>query len=231
MLDFSYEIKNRILVVTLHQNILTFYKNDKTMKLKIESDRIEDYLKEIPPVIEFSTPLIKEQIKSIEAKTSSPRERARIAFEMARDQIQHSFDTNGETITINAEDILEKKEGICFAKAHLLATLLRGMDIPTGFCYQRVLRKGTVESGYALHGLNAIYLKETGWFRIDPRGNKPGVNSQFTTDREQLAYPIRTELGEVDYPNVFVAPLPSVITAMHESKDCHELFYKRPEAV
>lgn len=195
----------------------------------LESEVIGDYLKEVPPVIQFSTPLIREKIEEIKAQTDSPQERARIAFELARDGISHSFDTQYKPVVITAEEALEQKEGICFAKSHLLATLLRGMDIPAGFCYQRVLRKGTVESGYALHGLNAIYLPETGWFRVDPRGNKPGIDSQFTTDKEQLAYPIRTELGEVDYPNVLTEPLLSVIDAMRESKNCQELFYKRPE--
>ena len=88
-----------------------------------------------------------------------------------------------------------------------------------------------LESGYALHGLNAVYLDDVGWFRVDPRGNKPGVDTQFSTDREKLAYPIREELGEVDYPNVFTEPLPSVITAMQESNDCQELFYNRPEGL
>ena len=142
-----------------------------------------------------------------------------------------SFDTQSKVITISAEDAIEKKEGICFAKSHVLATLLRGMGIPAGFCYQRVLRKGTVESGYALHGLNAVYLEDTGWFRVDPRGNKPGVDSQFSTDTEKLAYPIRTELGEADYPEVFTAPLPSVIKSMEESAACQALFFNRPEKV
>lgn len=201
------------------------------MKLQFESENIEDYLREIPPVIEFNTPLIRQKIKEIEANTSSQKERARIAFEIARDEISHSFDTNSDIITINAEDVLKRKEGICFAKSHLLATLLRGMNIPTGFCYQRVLRKGTVDSGYALHGLNAVYLEDTGWFRIDPRGNKPGVDSQFSPETEKLAYPIREELGEKDYPNVFTKPLISVLDSMHESRDCHELFFKRPESI
>lgn len=202
------------------------------MKLQLESAKLEDYLKEIPPVIQFDTPLIQKEIKAIESQATSLKERAKIAFEVARDEIQHSFDTKSRLITIDAEDVLEKKEGICFAKSHLLATLLRGMGIPAGFCYQRVLRDGkTVESGYALHGLNAVYLMETGWFRVDPRGNKPGVDSQFTTDVEKLAYPIRKELGEVDYPEVFVAPLSPVIQAMRESEDCHALFYNRPQTV
>lgn len=201
------------------------------MKLILESNNLEDYLKEIPPVILFHTPAIQEKIREIESMASGKKERAKIAFEIARDEIHHSFDTQEKLVTINAEDVLRNKEGICFAKSHLLATLLRGMGIPAGFCYQRVLRKGTVESGYALHGLNAVYLEESGWFRVDPRGNKPGIDSRFSIEEEKLAYPIRTELGEVDYPNVFTAPLPSVLTSMHESCDTQELFYKRPEAI
>lgn len=198
------------------------------MKLKLESDRPADYLGAIPPVIEWATPLVKEQVERIKASAPSDLERARLAFELARDQVAHSFDTGHGVVSISAADALRNGEGICFAKSHVLASLLRGMGIPCGFCYQRVLRKGTVESGYALHGLNAVYLKDTGWFRVDPRGNKPGVDSRFTTDVEHLAYPIRPELDEVDYPNVFLAPLPAVIQAMEDAKDCHELFWSRP---
>jgi len=201
------------------------------MKLILESNDVNDYLGEIPPIVVFNTPLIQKRIKEIESRADSQKERAEIAFKIARDEIAHSFDIHGKIVTINAEDILKTGEGICFAKAHLLATLLRGMGIPTGCCYQRVTRKGSVESGYALHGLNAVYLKETGWFRVDPRGNKQGVDSEFTTDKEMLAYKIHPELGEVDYPNVFTKPLPSVITSMKDSSDVDELFYKRPEAV
>lgn len=198
------------------------------MALKLQSEHPEDYLKEVPPVIQWQTPLVQAQIERIMKQANTTLERARLAFEVARDQVAHSFDTGYKQVSIGAEDALRSGEGICFAKSHVLASLLRGMGIPCGFCYQRVLRKGTLESGYALHGLNAVYLEGVGWFRVDPRGNKPGINSQFTTDHEQLAYPIRTELGEVDYPDVFTEPLRAVIDAMKGSKDCGELFYKRP---
>ncbi len=199
------------------------------MELIIESDDMKDYLKEVPPVIEFNTPLIQNEIKTITSQTDSLRERAKLAFEFARDKIQHSFDSEAcKLVTINAEETIKEKEGICFAKSHVLASLLRGMNIPTGFCYQR---KNNPKAGYVLHGLNAIYLEDTGWFRVDPRGNKPGINSQFSTDLEQLAYPIDTSKGEVDYPNVFTEPLPLVITAMQNSKNVQDLFYNRPKAV
>lgn len=199
------------------------------MELIIESDKLTDYLKAIPPVIQFDSSLIRKQISAITSQTDSIKERAKLAFEFSRDKIQHSFDSDSCTqVTINAEDVLEKKEGICFAKAHVLASLLRGMGIPTGFCYQLTF---SPKVGFAMHGLNAIYLEESGWFRVDPRGNKPGIDSQFTTDKEQLAYFIDTEKGEIDYPNVFIEPLPLVISAMHNSKNVKELFLNRPKAL
>src|SRR5690554_1433516 len=200
------------------------------MKLLIESDHLEDYLKEIPGIIEFGTLYVYQQIQKITSQTTLSIERAKMAFEVARDEIKHSFDTGNQLITISAEKTLEHNEGICFAKSHLLVTLLRGMEIPAGFCYQRVLRKGTVESGYALHGLVAIYLDKQ-WFRVDPRGNKPGIDAQFLIASEKLAYPIRTQLGEIDYPNVYVAPLTTVIDSMRTSLDSQELFYQRPEKI
>lgn len=201
------------------------------MQLKFESTNLDDYRKEIPGVCDFNTPLVSAQVEAIENKAASLKERAQFAFEVARDSIQHSFDTQSKIITISAEETLAKREGICFAKSHLLTTLLRKMGIPAGFCYQRVLRKADPNSGHALHGLNAVYLEETGWFRLDPRGNKPGVHSEFSTTIEKLAYPIRPELGEIDYDMVFTAPLPEVIDAMHNSADCQTLFYNRPEKI
>lgn len=199
------------------------------MKLIIESNNLSDYLKEIPPVIRFDTPLIKAKIEEIREQTMVPKERAKIAFEWVRDQIQHSFDDDSCTsVTISAEETLQQKEGICFAKSHVLATLLRGMGIPTGFCYQL---KNNPKAGYVLHGLNAIYLEDTGWFRVDPRGNKPGIHSGFSIAKERLAYPIDPAKGEVDYPNVFPEPLPIVIDAMKNAKDVDALFYNRPKGM
>lgn len=201
------------------------------MELRLESHDLRDYLKEIPPVITWNTPGVKARINSIQSRSPDKREQARLAFELARDEISHSFDSGQPLVSVSAEDALSNGDGICFAKAHLLASLLRGMGIPCGFCYQRVTRKGTIESGHALHGLNAVYLDEVGWFRVDPRGNKPGIDSQFSMSEEKLAYPIRPELGEVDYPDVLVTPLPGVIEAMRSSCNTQELFYKRPESM
>ncbi|MCO5249340.1 MAG: transglutaminase family protein [Chitinophagales bacterium] len=199
------------------------------MQLITESKNIEDYLSEIPPIVVFDTPLVKEKLNWIRTQTSDKTEQAKLAFEIARDEIKHSFDLKSDIVTINAENVLEQCEGICFAKSHLLATLLRALGIPAGFCYQRVLKNPKDRnSGFALHGLNAVYLDNVGWFRLDPRGNKLGVDSQFSIKEEKLAYPIRTEWGEVDYPNVFVRPSEAVIQSMHQAHDFDTLFNGRP---
>lgn len=36
------------------------------------------------------------------------------------------------------------------------------------------------------------------WIRLDARGNKENVHAEFSLDEEMLAFPVRSELGEVD---------------------------------
>ena len=64
-----------------------------------------------------------------------------------------------------------------------------------------------------MHGLNAIYLPEIGWYRLDARGNKPGVDAQFTPPQEQLAYRIQLP-EEADFSTIFPEPLPVVVEAL-----------------
>ncbi|MBD5424462.1 MAG: transglutaminase domain-containing protein, partial [Allobaculum sp.] len=126
--------------------------------------------------------------------------------ELVRDHISHSADIQADKITCNASEVLKAGHGICFAKSHLLAALLRLKGIPTGFCYQKLILDDETAPILIYHGLNAVYLKDyEKWIRLDARGNKGGINAQFSIDHEQLAFPIRFEKGEIDgliiYPN------------------------------
>ncbi|OQR41625.1 Cro/Cl family transcriptional regulator, partial [Aliarcobacter cryaerophilus] len=118
----------------------------------------------------------------------SDEEIAKNCFLYVRDNIHHSGDFKDEITTYKASDVLKYKTGWCYAKSHLLAALLRANGIPTGFCYQRLSCSEYKKDIYCLHGLNAIYLKEFGWYKVDARGNKKGVNAQFTPPLEQLAF-------------------------------------------
>ena len=54
---------------------------------------------------------------------------------------------------------------------------------------------------------------------MDARGNKEGVDAQFDIEQEQLAFPIRAELGEVDYGIIYAAPSDSLMQILEENTD------------
>lgn len=133
-------------------------------------------------------------------------------FAFVRDEVAHSWDYRRNPVTCRASDVLQHGTGYCYAKSHLLAALLRANGIPAGLCYQR-LAVGEAGPPFCLHGLNAVYLQEFGWYRIDARGNKPGVDAAFTPPQEQLAFPVLAP-EERDLPEIWAQPLPQVIASL-----------------
>ncbi|MFG2710658.1 transglutaminase domain-containing protein [Streptomyces goshikiensis] len=180
-------------------------------------------------VVDHGHPLVRETADALwTAADGDPYAYAKAAFEFVRDTVAHSADSGDPRVTWRASDVLRTRTGICYAKAHALAALLRARGIPTAFCYQ--LLADDDGSNAALHGLIALRPPgaAAGWARVDPRGNKPGVDAQFTLDREQLAFPVRPELGELDYPGLYAAPHPAVLTALRGSADRPELWRNLP---
>jgi N-acetylglutamate synthase-like GNAT family acetyltransferase len=146
---------------------------------------------------------------------------AKRTFEWVRDGVEHSLDFNRTVVTWRASDVLANRTGFCYAKSHLLAALLRANGIPAGFCYQR-LKVTDAESGWCLHGLNAVFLPDIGWYRVDPRGNKPGVNCQFKPPVQQLAFRVAMA-GECDYLEIWSDPLPVVLRSLQSAASLQEL--------
>ncbi len=144
---------------------------------------------------------------------------AKRCFEWVRDEIRHSLDFRLNPVTCSASEVLQAGTGYCYAKSHLLAALLRANSIPAGLCYQRLSISGDGPP-FCLHGLNAAFLPDLGWYRIDARGNKTNVNAQFSPPTEQLAFPI-TLAGEQNLPEIHSDPLPQVLLALriHKSYD------------
>lgn len=138
-------------------------------------------------------------------------------FEFVRDRIRHSWDYQLNPVTGRASDVLRHGTGYCYAKSHLLAALLRANGVPAGLCYQR-LSVNDAGPPYCLHGLNVVYLRDHGWYRLDPRGNKPGVTARFCPPVEVLAFPIR-EPEECALPGIFAEPLPVVVAVLEKYGD------------
>ncbi len=152
---------------------------------------------------------------------------AKACFEFVRDEIKHSWDFQRNPVTCAASDVLKHGTGYCYAKSHLLAALLRANGIPAGLCYQR-LTISDDKPPFCLHGLNAVYLEEFGWYRVDARGNKPGVDAQFCQPVEKLAFPIISE-GEADIPGIYVEPLPVIVQILKENQTWSEVANHLPD--
>ncbi len=175
------------------------------------ASEISEYLT-VSEVVNWHHPEILKLAKQIALGHETPTAIAKACFEWVRDQILHSVDYQINPLTCRASDVLKYKTGYCFAKSHLLAALLRANRIPAGFCYQR-LSINDQGYPYCLHGFNAIYLPEIGWYRVDARGNKTGVNAQFMPPHEKLAYEIRLP-GEADFQTILPDPLQIVVEAL-----------------
>ena len=78
-----------------------------------------------------------------------------------------------------------------------------------------------------MHGLNNIYLKEFGWYRVDARGNKEGVNAQFTPPHEQLAFSL--EEHEFDLAEILAEPLDEVVDALKKHTCYAEMVENFPD--
>ncbi|TWT36337.1 Transglutaminase-like superfamily protein [Posidoniimonas corsicana] len=140
-------------------------------------------------------------------------------FRFVRDEVQHSGDYRRNPVTCSASQVLLHRTGYCYAKSHLLCALLRANGVPAGLCYQRLCIDDHGPP-CCLHGLNAVWLPDTGWFRLDPRGNKAGIDARFEPPAERLAFIPRLS-GERDLPGVFARPLRQVVAALerHDSWD------------
>jgi transglutaminase-like putative cysteine protease len=152
---------------------------------------------------------------------------ARRCFEWVRDEIRHSVDAGDTTLTCAASDVLTHRTGFCYAKSHLLAALLRANGIPAGFCYQRLSIDG-VGPPFCLHGLNAVLLPAHGWYRVDARGNKNGVDARFTPMVECLAFPIQFP-GEATFPDIHADPLATVVDVLRRHSSVAEVVEDLPD--
>ena len=179
--------------------------------------------------INWRNPEIKELAKFLSSGLPDEESISKNCFEWVRDNIKHSSDFKLNPVTCKASDVLIHKTGYCYAKSHLLAALLRANNIPAGLCYQRLsVAEDNGDTSYCLHGLNAVFLKNHGWYRIDARGNKEGVNAQFSPPEEQLAFSINLKF-EADLPEIWSEPLPIIVSVLNKYETYEDVYYNLPD--
>ena len=202
------------------------------MILKLYSDNPKDYLK-CDDIIDYDDDAVMTLADTLYSEAGASPENTtpfiKSAYEFVRDNISHSADINADNVTVSASGVLKARHGICFAKSHLLAAILRSKSVPAGFCYQKIVMDDDTAPVLIYHGLNAVYLRDYDkWVRLDARGNKPGVNAEFSIDSEQLAYPVRPDKGEEDGLIIYPNPDTLVVRTMRQYRSRAELWKHLP---
>ncbi|MFB8791274.1 MAG: transglutaminase family protein [Potamolinea sp.] len=199
------------------------------MNLKLQTNDLKEYLA-ASEIIDYHKGNISTVATKLSENTKNEIDLAKTVYEYVRDNISHSFDINSNLVTCEASSVLEHKQGICYAKSHLLAAILRYLKIPTGFCYQKLILDDSEKPWFTLHGLNAIYLGSLNkWIRVDARGNKEGVQAEFNLEKEVLAFPVREKHQEIDYPIIYTKPNEKVVESLKKSQNREDLLTNLPD--
>ena len=212
-------------VINTDQLFSSDYRPQSAEEQVSEAGEFDDFLKE-SMYVDFSDPVVRSLADKLKSKSDGELSLINNTFRFVRDDIKHSLDAQDRKVTVSASQVLKEGTGICWAKSNLLAALLRANGIPSGFSYQRIWSGDSPKDGFVIHGMNTVYLKcLSRWMRLDARGNKPGIDAQFSVYEEKLAYYAARE-GEIDYHDNHPEPDPSLMKFLEENDDATEMFLK-----
>ena len=108
--------------------------------------------------VDYDDPGVSSLAERLKADSPDEISLIRNTYCFVRDEIRHSWDAQDRRVTVSASDTLREGVGICWAKANLLAALLRANGIPAGFSYQRLTLGDTPDSGYCIHAMNTVFV-------------------------------------------------------------------------
>ena len=94
------------------------------MYLTLETDDMYKYLVS-SEIIDFEDTNTQQIAKSLSDGVKDEIKLIKTVYEFVRDNISHSLDIESDIVTYKASDVLKHKQGLCFAKSHLLAAILR----------------------------------------------------------------------------------------------------------
>lgn len=203
-----------------------------------ETSDLGRYLEETI-TIDWQTPAVSDRARSLLAQAATPADGVEAIFRFVRDEIRHSFDLEGpdaerlrRRVACRASEVLDVGHGLCHAKSHLLAALLRFAGHPTGFCYVRLVdddRPGR----FALHGFNAVYWQPSAsWILLDARGNRGEIASECRFEAPfSVAYAPDPTGGESLLPWIFKRPGKRVVDTLERAPDFETLRRNLPDRI
>ena len=196
-----------------------------------ESEDLGRYLEDTITV-DWQTPTVMECAQDLLAGLRDPEDRLRRLFSFVRDEIAHSLDRSPVRATCRASEVLTEGHGLCYAKSHLLAALLRIAGLPSGFGYVRVAdadRPGR----FVLHGFNAVRWPATAeWILLDASGRRAGPRTEcrLSPPFSLAAWP-DPEAGEGFLPFVYRRPGKRVIDLLERAPDFAAVIRNLPDAL
>lgn len=229
-----------------------------------ETDDLGRYLEDTI-TIDWQTPAVMDCARRVLAGAPTTAEaRVEGLFRFVRDEIVHSFDLEPETaerfaarsvegfppafvrrsIAGRASEVLALGHGLCFAKSHLLAALLRFAGHPAGFCYVKLV-DDEKPGRFVLHGFVAVRWQPTGsWILLDPRGNRgavgepvgPGAPRAIASECRfeapySLAYVPDPERGETFLPFIYKRPGKRIVDFLERVPDEKTLRRSLPDSI
>lgn len=146
-----------------------------------QQDSIEAYLA-CNQLINYESPEVSGLAEKLRLKEGDEISSVKKAYEYVRDSFPHTFDVNAEGVACSASDVIKLGHGVCYAKAHLLAALLRYAGIPAGMCYQRLcLETPDDQPGKAVP--DVCGLSATG--QVQELSTTNSTKAQAVTDRAE----------------------------------------------
>ncbi len=201
----------------------TYYTLER--KFRPYSKYLTQYLSETRE-IDFSHPLIQQKGEELKKNSHNTVDYIEKAFNYVR-SLPHSADIDSRHVSVSASEVMQHNEGICYAKSHLLASLLRYTSIPAGFIYQKLGRVCTTGARLIIHALNAVYISDyNSWVPLDARGEKDPC--PIDLKKGHLVYPPNTVCNECTIPAIYPAPDPASLNALYNTDDVENLLDNLP---
>lgn len=196
-----------------------------------ESDELGRYLEDTI-TIDWQTPAVMEQARVLLAGREIAEDRVRALFEFVRDEVDHSLDVETEKTPCRASEVLTERTGLCYAKSHLLAGLLRFAGHPTGFCYVR-LADSEAAGRFTLHGFNGVYWAAgERWIFLDARGDRPGLETECRFEAPfSLAYAPDETAGEGFLPAIYRRPARRIIDLLERAPNFAAVRSNLPDSI
>ena len=196
-----------------------------------ESDDLGRYLEDTI-TIDWQTPAVMQKARELLEGLGEAELRVERLFGFVRDEIAHSLDVETEARCCRASEVLNEATGLCYAKSHLLAALLRYAGFPTGFCYSRLARGADLDS-FVLHGFNSVYWAPAeGWIYLDARGNADGIETEcrFEPPWSLTQWP-DAERGESFLPFIYRRPARRIVDLLERAPSFEAVRRNLPDAI